>query len=174
MKTILTSASIALVLSASLAATSLPAAADRGVGGDETNADRVVPSANAWTILTAEPFQTMNDITHCVATGSADAQNPNMGNSNLYRFTLSIDTINPAVDGACERTVAFDGGITRIEEVSSTCAFRNLSTGNHTIYWLARKVAAGAPNLTVTDNSMTFVCLNNLLDSDGEGDGGPD
>jgi len=88
MKTILTSASIALVLSASLAATSLLAAADRGVGGDETNADRVVPSANAWTILTAEPFQTMNDITHCVSTGSADAQNPNMGNSNLYRFTF--------------------------------------------------------------------------------------
>lgn len=171
MKRILKSS--AVLLSATLAVASLQASADLAVGGDETNVNRVVPGAAIWTILTAEPFQTVGNDTHCVATGSADALNPNMGNNHQYRFVVSIDNLNPAVNGACERTVEFDAFAQHIEEVSSTCTFRHLAAGNHRIFWLARKVVAGAPALTVDDNSMTFVCQNNLLDLDGEGDGGP-
>ena len=65
----------------------------------------------------------------------------------------------------------FDANATGREEVSSTATFRTIQAGNHTIYWLARKIS-GAPNLTVTDNSMTFVCNSSLLDPfDGLGDG---
>lgn len=155
----------------------MQASAEFAVGGDETNVDQVVPSAAMWTVLTDEPFQTMANDTHCIATGSADALNPNMMDDSRYRFVLSVDNQQPAVNGACERSVEFDmhgADAQHIEEVSSTCTFRHLGAGNHTIYWLARKSGAGAPNLTVDDNSMTFVCMNNLLDNDGEADGGGD
>lgn len=167
-------ASSAFVLSAMLAGVSPQAAADFAVGGDETNVNRIVPFDNVWTTLVAEPFVTNANITHCVATGSADALNPNMAGNNRYRFVLTIDNAMPPVDTACERTVAFDNGaIQSMEEVSSTCTFRNLTAGGHTIRWLARKMVAAAAPLTVTDNSMTFVCQDRLLDGDGPGDGMP-
>jgi hypothetical protein len=147
------------------------ARADNGIGGDETTADRVVNSSNVWTVLVAEPFQLVNDISSCIATGSADAQNPNNGNDRLYRFALSIDNANPVIDGPCERTVDFDVNANKMEEVSSTCTFRELAAGNHTIYWLARKTP-NTPNMLVIDNSMTFTCHNSLMDPfDGLGDG---
>jgi hypothetical protein len=167
--------SSAFVLSAALAVASMQASADLAVGGDETNVDRIVPFSNAWTVLVAEPFMTNTNLTHCIATGSADAMNPNVPGNFRYRFVLSIDNAMPPIDGACERTVSFDNGaVQSIEEVSSTCTFRNLLAGGHTIRWLARVATAGAPPLTVTDNSMTFVCQNNLLDADGPGDGRPE
>jgi hypothetical protein len=164
-----------LLMSAILASASVQAWADRGVGGDETNVDVFV--LNAWTVLTSEPFDIVNNITHCVATSSADALNPNMGDDNLYFFTLSIDNANPMLDGDCERTIEFDANGTnaqRVEEVSTTCTFRNIQPGLHEIFWLATGVG-GAPVMTVADNSFTFVCANRLIDPiDGEGDGNED
>jgi hypothetical protein len=146
-------------------------AQDIGVGGDETTADRLVTSSVAWTVLVSEPVQLPNGGGHCVVTGSADAKNPNNGNNRQYRFTLSMGNANPAVAGAFERTVEFDANAVGMEEVSSTAIFTK-PAGVHTIYWLARKTVAAAPNMTVTDNSMTFVCSSNLLDPlDGHGDG---
>lgn len=147
-------------------------AQDIGVGGDETTLDRMVTSSVAWTVLVSEPVQLPNGGGHCVVTGSADARNPNNGNNRQYRFTLSMDNMNPAVGGAFERTVEFDANAVGMEEVSSTAIFDDKPAGNHTIYWLARKTAGMSPNMTVTDNSMTFVCSSNLLDPlDGLGDG---
>lgn len=161
--------------SALLMATALPALAVNGVGGDETNVNEVVPfAAPNWTVLVSEPFQT-STYTNCVATGSLDAINPNVGDDNQYMFTLSLDNPMPLIDGACERTVEFDAhapDAQRIEEVSSTCTFRQIPPGAHRIFWLARKAAAATPNMTVTDSSMTFVCHPVLLDLDGPGDGG--
>lgn len=148
--------------------------ADQGVGGDETRVNRLVNSNANWTILTSEFFQLQSD-SFCIATGSADSQNPNNGNNNNYRFTLSLDNPNPAVDGPCERQVEHDANAQHTEEVSSTCTFRGpnniyIPAGNHRIYWLARIIGA-APVMTVPDNSMTFVCQDVLLDNDGRADG---
>ncbi len=138
--------------------------ADNGVGGRATTVNISVNSSMAWTVLVAETF-TVIDETTCVATGSADALNPNNGFNRQYRFTLALIP-NPGINGRFERTVDFDmNGVGR-EEVSSTAIFGPLDPGTYTIHWLARKVAAGAPNLNVTDNSMTFVCSNNLLHDD--------
>jgi hypothetical protein len=164
-----TSIRLALAL-ASLAAAS--ASADNGIGGDETINDRMVNSNAVWTVLVAEPVNFAAP-TSCVATGSADVVNPNNGANRQYIFTLSVDNANPAVNGPFERTVEFDANMVGKEEVSSTATFRQLAPGNHTIRWLARKVA-GAPNTLVIDNSMTFVCASNLMDLDGLGDGQPD
>lgn len=175
MKTILTSS--AFVLVATLGAASMQAAADNFVGGDETTVNELVPAAGAWTVLVAEPMTLAGVNTHCVATGSADALNPNSGVDNQYRFVLSIDNANPPITAtglACERTVEFDQqGVfsQNTEEVSSTCTFRDLDQGFHTIYWLARKGVGGATNLTVNDSSMSFVCQDNLSDLDGVRDG---
>lgn len=148
--------------------------ADDGIGGDETINDRIVNSQNVWTVLVSEPFQLVKDGSSCIATGSADAVNPNNGANRTYRFTLSIDNANPAVDGPFERSVEFDANMVGREEVSSTATFRLLPAGNHTIYWLARKGGA-IPNLTVSDNSMSFTCSDSLLDPfDGLGDGDGD
>jgi hypothetical protein len=148
--------------------------ADNGVGGDETVNNRLVNSSAMWTVLVAEPFSLAGDGTNCIASGSADAVNPNNGGNRQYRFALSIDNANPGVDGPFERTVEFDAGSVGIEEVSAMAIFRLLPAGNHTIYWLARKIGA-VPNLTVSDNSMHFVCANSLLDPfDGLGDGSGD
>lgn len=158
-----------------LTAGSMPVLAE-GVGGDETNVDRTVIDGS-WTVLVAEPILIMEGPTHCVATGSADARNPDSGDDNRYRFALSIDNANPPLDGACERSVEFDQNDHNngqlVEEVSSTCTFRNLNQGMHTIYWLARKqpLVGGGPDMTVADNSLTFVCHKRLMDMDGEGDG---
>ena len=128
-------------------------------------------------MLVSESVQLPANGGSCIATGSADAQNPNNGFNRQYRFTLSIDNPNPAVGGAFERTVEFDANGVGMEEVSSTATFRSKPSGVHTIYWLARAIPA-APNMTVTDNSMTFVCSGTLLDPfdlidsiDGPGDG---
>lgn len=159
-----------LVCSALLTTASLPAIA--AVGGDETDVDEIVPSGG-WTVLVQEPFQTPPGVTHCVATGSLDAVNPNMGDDNQYVFVLSMDVPAPPIDGTCERTVEFDEHLTdaqKVEEVSSTCTFRDLQQGPHVIYWLGQALA-GAPPVTVLDSSMTFVCDKRLLDEDGKGDG---
>lgn len=148
--------------------------ADNGIGGDETVNNRLVNSSNVWTVLVAEPFALAADAGSCIATGSADAVNPNNGGNRQYLFALSIDNANPAVDGPFERTVEFDANSVGREEVSSTATFRFLQAGNHTLYWLARKTN-NVPNMTVSDNSMTFVCMNALLDPfDGPGDGNGD
>lgn len=175
MKTILTSS--AFVLVATLGVASMQAAADNFVGGDETIVNDLVPAAGVWTVLVAEPMTLADVNTHCVATGSADALNPNAGSDNQYRFILSIDNANPPITtagGACERTVEFDahGAFSQnMEEVSSTCTFRDLGQGFHTIYWLARKNVGGAPNLIVDDSSLSFACQSNLYDLDGVKDG---
>jgi hypothetical protein len=143
--------------------------ADNGVGGRATTVDVLVTSNVMWTPLVAETF-TVIDETTCIATGSADALNPNVMNNSQYRFTLALIP-NPGVNSRFERTVEFDiNGVGR-EEVSSTAIFGPLDPGTYTIHWLARKVAAAAPNMTVTDNSMTFVCNSNLLHDDEGPDG---
>lgn len=160
--------------SALLMATALPALAVNGVGGDETNVNELVTlPAPGWRVLVSEPFQT-STFTNCIATGSLDAINPNFGDDNQYMFTLSLDNPMPLPNGACERTVEFDAhapDAQRIEEVSSTCTFRQIPPGTHRIFWLARKAAATTPNMAVDDSSMTFVCHPVLLDLDGPGDG---
>ena len=134
--------------------------ADDGVGGNETTVDRVV-TGDAWTVLVAEPVQ-LPEGASCIATGSADAQNPNNGINRQYRFTLTMDNLNPGVGGPFERTVEFDANTVGVEEVSSTATFRNKPAGLHTIRWLARAIPM-APNMIVTDSSMTFDCSGTLL-----------
>jgi hypothetical protein len=140
------------------------------VNGAQSNVDVIVKSSAAWTVLSSKDFNTPNPQGACTLVGSADAKNPsNKTINNQYRFTLGLDNANPAVDGACERLLEFDdnGKPTIIDDestkqIGSTCNYLGVGAGKHTYYWLARKIA-NAPNLPVTDNSMTISCTDNAL-----------
>jgi hypothetical protein len=161
---------VLIILSLCMTLISFRASAiESGVEGTQTRANVTVNNASSWTTLSNSVVVIpAGQIWHCVATGSADGQNPGRSNTNMrYRFTLTIDNTSPATDGACERTVQFDDNDaisdTNFKAVSSTCTFKNIDPGTHTIRWLARKFDADKPNLTVLDNSHSVVCSDNLL-----------
>lgn len=139
------------------------------VQGNQTNANVVVNNATAWfTLSSSTVVVPAGQIWHCVANGSAEGQNPGLDNVNMrYRFVLTLDNAAPAVDGACERSLQFDDNPivsnTNLEDVNSTCTFKNIAAGPHTFRWLARKYDASKPNLTVVDNSHSVVCSDNLI-----------
>jgi len=161
-----------IVLPLSLGLAPLTASAiESGAEGTATNVNITVTSELAWTVLSSSIISIpAGQIWHCAANGSAEGVNPGGNFADMrYRFTLAIDSLNPLVDGACERTLQFDDNPSindvNLEDVNSTCPFKNITSGTHVIRWLARKIprSPDAPNLTVQDNSLTVVCSDNLL-----------
>jgi hypothetical protein len=140
-----------------------------GVEGAQTTVDDLIQTDAAWDPLLSVTVTIPNtgSVWHCVATGSADAVNPGSGVDNQYRFVLSLDSTSIAVGSACERTIDFNqnAGVNDPNrlEVSSTCTFKSISAGNHSIRWMARKVAASDADLTVDDSSLSVVCSDNVL-----------
>ena len=159
---------VLIALPACLAMISFEASAE-GVEGAKTTANIIVQNAASWTTLSSSVVVIPGGQTwHCIATGSADGSNPAPANSfdHQYRFTLSVDSANPAVDGACERTLEFDNNIgvddLSFASVNSTCPFKNIGSGTHVFRWQARKINASNLDLTVLDNSHTVMCSRNL------------
>jgi hypothetical protein len=159
---------VLIALPVCLAMVSFKASAE-GVEGAKTTANIIVQSAASWTTLSNSVVDIPAGQTwHCIATGSADGSNPAPANSfdHQYRFTLSLDSANPVVDGACERMLEFDNNFgvddVSFEDVNSTCPFKNIGSGTHVFRWQARKVNANDLNLTVLDNSHTVMCSKNL------------
>lgn len=142
------------------------ASADSRVEGAKRNDDVIV--GPAWVILTQVTINIpTGQIWHCMATGSADASFPNDGGvNNRYRFTLTLDELNPADDGPCERTLEFNDNFgisdTHLNAINTTCPFKKIAEGTHTINWLGKKISKSR-NLTITDNSLTVVCSNHLI-----------
>jgi hypothetical protein len=142
-------------------------AVEPGVSGGQTSTNINVTSPSNWTVLSKQDLVIPSgQIWQCVATGSADAENPMV--NVQYRFTLTIDDTAPSKDGACERTLTLHdvspaiAGIKDVHSISSTCLFKPVSAGTHTIRWLALKAywpfADPDKVLTVLDNSLTIVC----------------
>lgn len=159
---------ISIILPILLTLTPLTALSE-GVEGAKTNANIVVRSAATWITLSESKIVIPSGQTwHCIVSGSADAINSASNNSldNQYRFTLSLDTVNPGLDGPCERSLEFDNNLAvddvGIEDVNSTCPFKNIASGTHIFRWQARKVSSNDFNLTVPDNSHTVMCSRNL------------
>jgi hypothetical protein len=147
----------------------LPLNASARVNGVQTTTNVTIKSSTVWTVVSAKPFNTPNPQT-CTVSGSADASNPNKKTlDNQYRFTLTMDNANPGIDGGCERLLEFDDNASIDDEdtkqIGSTCLFTNVGAGQHTVRWLARKVAKtpAAPDMVVTDNSLTISCTDNPL-----------
>lgn len=151
------------------------------VGGSARNTNVVVASAAAWTVLTSVNFANPAQ-RFCTSTGSADAFRPTTINGQYqYRFTVS-NVPQPPLDQGQERTLEFwnQAGIwdNSIKEITTTGGWRGnvmanpgyftvpanpVLFGSRTLYFLARKVAAAAPNLVVADASQTVICTDNKL-----------
>jgi hypothetical protein len=157
---------LSLILSPTIGIAPRQVQAEQAIGGDESKINRVVDDASNWIVLLDEPFETAAALTHCAVSASADSLLRSARKAGKYRFVLTADNPSPAVDGACERTLQFNGGESGTKPLATTCTFRNLAAGQHRLYWLARKLP-GAPDLTVTDSSMSFACQEKLLDADG-------
>jgi hypothetical protein len=107
----------------------------------------------------------------CVATGSAEANNPNDGKvDHRYIFGLALDQAvgqAPNPEGGSERTIEFDdtNAADDVEkvEVSSTFTFTNVPAGQHTIFWMAKKGNNQDANMTVQDASLSIICVEGSL-----------
>jgi hypothetical protein len=146
----------------------LPLTTSAKEGGTQTTADTLVTSATSWKVLSSKTINislkagTPDSPRACGMNGSADAKIPAGKSSSQYRFVMSLDNTNPAVDGACERTLSLNT-LATTAQIGSACYAPDVPAGPHTIYFLARKVTAAAPNITVTDNSFTISCADNPL-----------
>lgn len=181
-----TSIVLGLALTAGTALMSSTALAVDAVGGSATNTDVIVTSPVAWTVLGKVSLQNPTQ-RYCIATGSADAQNPVFTPSAApwqYRFTVSNDP-NPPINQGQERTLEFwnqliAGQLVRdnqIKEITTTGGWMANVMANpgyftfpavlspfagHTVYLLARKIG-NVPNLRVLDSSLTVTCTDNRL-----------
>ncbi len=177
---------LGLALTASTALMSGTALAVDAVGGSATNTDVIVNSPVNWTVLGQVRLQNPTQ-RYCIATGSADAQNPLFAPSAApwqYRFTVS-DNPNPPINQGQERTLEFwnqaiAGQLVKdnlVKEITTTGGWMANVMANpgyftfpavlspfsgHTVYLLARKIG-NVPNLRVLDNSLTVTCTDNKL-----------
>ena len=190
MKTHLLNRKNSIVLGMALSASSVfmsgTALAVDAIGGSATNTNVTVTSPVAWTVLGKVTFQNPTQ-RYCIATGSADAQNPLFQPSAApwqYRFTVS-NSPNPLINQGQERTLEFwnqvaGGSLVRdnqIKEITTTGGWMANVLVNpgyftfpavaapfngQTVYLLARKIG-NVPNLTVLDSSLTVTCTDNRL-----------
>ena len=129
-------------------------------GGCAKTADVSITSNQNWITMCSKTF-TLTDGTHnCVATASADVNNPFVGTNNSYRFT--IDTVsNPVTNSAQERTIELNDNLDisdPAKEVVSTVRNFNLTSGTYTFYWLARRLNSDDEVTAVDDYSMGVTC----------------
>lgn len=151
-----------LVLSAVTLFPSLSFAHDIASGCASTN-DASVTNESVFTTMCSATLSLTDGTHYCVATGSAEAQNPG-GVENQYLFTLATNS-NPAPGSAWERKIELDDNVGINDpstSVVSTVRYFNLSPGTYTFYWLAKPVDGTDANLTVNDYSMGVVCTDGV------------
>src|SRR5262249_12816351 len=126
--------------------------------GCASTSDRQI-TGTLWTRL-CQTTLSLTDGTHfCVTTASADALNPETGNTNSYLFTADT-TSSPSTGTSWERTLNFNliNGIAVPSTANvSTVHYQALGAGTYTFYFLAKQGVAGEPTLTVDDYSLGVV-----------------
>lgn len=130
-------------------------------GGCSSNSNKTLSNENSFATLCSTTLSLTDDTHFCVATGSADVQNPHSGTDNDYLFVLSTTSTGPGFDSAWERKVELNdnpGVDDPDSEIASTVRFFQLSPGTYTFYWLGRPEGPGDANVTVADYSMGVVC----------------
>jgi len=130
-------------------------------GGCGSNANKTISNENSFATLCSATLSLTDDTHFCVATGSAEAQNPNAGTNNDYLFVLATTPNGPGFDSAWERKVELNDnpGIDDPDTaIASTVRFFQLAPGTYTFYWLARPESSDDANVVISDYSMGVVC----------------
>ncbi len=147
-------------------------AANDEVDGAGTVTDVVLTDNVLWTTLISK-IHTVNGTSgtnDCLVVASADVTNPGAAAEKQYLFTITRNSTNPGTNATQERTLGFvdNGGVDDIntQPVSTNVSFKGLTTTNgtagtnqHTFYFLAKKKTADAPDATVEDSRIDFVCV---------------
>ena len=138
-----------------------------GLDGSGTTNNITISSDSSWTTLMTVDinFGTQNHAHQCVAIASADLLNPFSGNANQrnnYFFDLTVGLPNGgSTDGPGTRGIEHVNNLTyapTTQSITTNRAFFNIQNGVHTVYFLGRK-STGGPNATVTDSSMSVICM---------------
>lgn len=155
------------MLVAILTATPATQAAPFG-GGTSTATNFVVSSSAAWQTVRSISVPSSIVSRSCQTVASLDVINPDGTTNQLYRFTITLDNLSPAINAnGTERTVELKksggggGGGDDVHAASvSTNQFFLLPAGvTHTIRLLGRKNTATTLNLTVDDASLSIICF---------------
>ena len=129
--------------------------------GCGSNANKTISNERTFATLCSTTVD-LTDGTHfCVASGSADLQNPNSGTNNDYLFVLSTIPAGPGFDSAWERKfeVNDNPGVDDPDSIiASTVRFFRVDPGSYTFFWLARPESSDDADVIVSDYSMGVVC----------------
>jgi hypothetical protein len=173
------------LLSLSLAIASLLAVPGGALASDHATGTRStvnvpIDDASNWVVITKatvsfpNQWPTFDTATHgCVVNASADVSWPGGSAAdveNRYRFVLSLNNYNPTIDSGTERTLATvdHAGVNdpSYYPISTTLASTGLTKdnglnggGQHTFYFLGRKVLASDPPVTAVDYSISLICV---------------
>ncbi|AEJ00404.1 hypothetical protein Nit79A3_0524 [Nitrosomonas sp. Is79A3] len=147
-------------------------AANDEVDGGGTVTDVVLTDNVLWTSLISVTHTVNGGVgtNDCMVVASADVTNPGAASEKQYLFTITRNNTNPGTNGTAERTLGFvdNSGVDDIntQPVSTNVSFKNLTSTNgtagtnqHTFYFLAKKKTADAPDATVEDSRIDFVCV---------------
>ena len=133
--------------------------------GSSTIVDFVCTNPLAWQAINSVNIVSSPHRHGYVITASADLFNPSGSAAidQFYHITLSVDAVNPPLDNASARTVELEdnAGVNDQSIVPvSTNVFVNIgANSNHVVRFQCRKSSASQPNLTILDNSLTIVCI---------------
>lgn len=139
-------------------------------GGTSTATNFVVSSSAAWQIVRSISVPSSTVSRSCQSVASLDVINPDGTTNQLYRFTITLDNLNPAINAnGTERTVELKksggggggggGDDVHAASVSTNQFFLLAPNVTHTIRLLGRKNSATTLNLTVDDASLSIICF---------------
>lgn len=136
-----------------------------GIAGAGKSLDTTINSASYQTILSIPVnFTGQSHVHYCVALGSANVINPASGSTgHRYDFTVQGDaTVSSYAMMTLEMSDNANADDPNYVPVSTQRVFDSLSAAPHTFYFVARKQAAGSPNMVVDNASFTVICFKKL------------
>jgi hypothetical protein len=137
-----------------------------GIVGAGRISDVTINSTLYQTILSIPVnFTGQSHVHYCVAMGSANVMNPASGGSTGNRYDFSVKG-DAAVSNFAMMTLEMSDNYgvddPNYVPVSTQRVFDSLSAAPHTFYFVARKQAAGSPNMIVENASFTVICFKKL------------
>lgn len=136
-----------------------------GIVGTGRTTNVTIDSTVYQTILSLPVnFTGQTHLHYCVAMGSANVINP-ASSSTGHRYDFSVRG-DATVSNYAMMTLEMsdNGGVDdpNFVPVSTQRVFDALSAAPHTFYFVARKQAAGSPNMVVENASFTVICFKKL------------
>lgn len=135
-----------------------------GIAGNAVNDKTISSTAFADVVTIPVNFTGQTHVHYCVAIADARVINPASNTTgHRYEFGVGYDSNSAASYDFSNMTLEMsdNAGVDdpNYYPVGTNRVFMNLSAAAHTIRFQARKMAAGSPNLTIDNASMTVICF---------------